>query len=78
MTWFLESSSLLIPMMFDDCRNWRYEQEIAGLLWKVNLDDILGLHKNIHTSRVGSASPPRSVPPPHIPDLTSHLLPLSL
>ncbi|ELT90006.1 hypothetical protein CAPTEDRAFT_179119 [Capitella teleta] len=33
-------------------RNWRYEQEIAGLLWKVPADDIMGLQRNLHTSRV--------------------------
>ncbi len=34
-------------------RNWKYEQEIAGLLWKVDLNDIQGLN-NGRNSLYGS------------------------
>ena len=33
-------------------RNWRYEQEIAGLLWKIHIDEIQGLNQSIYDSKV--------------------------
>lgn len=33
-------------------RNWRYEQEIAGLLWKVNIEDVQGFDRALNGSKV--------------------------
>ena len=40
--------------MYVYARNWKYEQEIAGLLWKVNIEDLQGLQRESWTgSKVG-------------------------
>ena len=40
------------------CRNWKYEQEIAGLSWRISLEDIQGLSTQkgiMYGSKVRSA-----------------------